>query len=160
MKITPIDIIKDMSGKICQHSDTYISLNTSSGKMFTGKRCHPYTGPLSEKQLAQQQAFKARAEKATAWLLANRPSATNGPQGTAAYQVAQRLKKQLALSNVRQVVAKYMDESGEVKLPSANVNENNGGSTPSGGSTPTPSGGGSTSGGNSGSTSSGEGGID
>ena len=118
MKITPIDIIKDMSGKICQHSDTYVSLNTSSGKMFTGKRCHPYTGPLSEKQIAQQQAFKARAEKATAWLLANRPSATNGPKGTAAYQLAVSIKKALQLSNVRQVVYKHMDDDGKVTFPS------------------------------------------
>ena len=124
MKIIPIDIIKSMSGKVCQHSDTYISLNGSSGKMHTGKRCHPYTGPATDKQIAQQQAFKARSEKATAWLLANRPSATNGPKGTAAYQLAESIKKALQLSNVRQVICRYMDDSGKVTLPNINANPN------------------------------------
>ena len=117
MKIIPIDIIKGMSGKVCQHSDTYVSLNGSSGKMHTGKRCHPYTGPATDKQIAQQLAFKARSEKATAWLLANRPSATNGPKGTAAYQQAESIKKALQLSNIRQVICRYMDASGKVSLP-------------------------------------------
>lgn len=126
MKITPIDIIKSMSGRVCQHSDTYISLNGSSGKMHTGKRCHPYTGPATDKQIAQQQAFKARAEKASAWLLANRPSATNGPKGTAAYQLAMSIKKALQLSNVRQVICRYMDDSGKVTLPDINANPNGG----------------------------------
>ena len=124
MKIIPIDIIKSMSGKVCQHSDTYISLNGSSGKMHTGKRCHPYTGPATDKQIAQQLAFKARAEKATAWLLANRPSATNGPKGTAAYQQAESIKKALQFSNVRQVICRYMDDSGKVTLPNTNANAN------------------------------------
>jgi len=118
MKITPIDIIKDMSGKICKHSDTYISLNTSSGVMHTGKICHPYTGEPSAKQIAQQSAFANRAAQATSWLNSNKPSATNGTSGTKAYQEAQRLKRQLGLSNVRQVVCRYMDDSGNVTLPS------------------------------------------
>jgi len=121
MKITPIDIIKDMSGKVCQHSDTYISLNTSSGKMHTGKVCHPYTGDPTAKQIAQQAAFATRAAQVSSWLNANKPSATNGTSGTAAYKEAQRLKKQLSLSNVRQVVSRYMDDSGKVTLPSGST---------------------------------------
>lgn len=135
MNIRPIDIIKDMSGKVCQHSDTYISLNTSSGKMFTGKRCNPFTGPATAKQLSQQEAFKERVLKITAWLNANKPSATNGERGTASYQEAQRLKKQMALSNVRQVIAKYMDATGKVTLPSgatSNPNANPGGDVTNG----------------------------
>lgn len=121
MKIVPIDIIKSMSGKVCSHSDTYVSLNSTSGKMFTGKICHPYEGPLSQNQLAQQSAFAARTALVTTWLNANKPSASNGDKGTALYQQAQRLKKQLQLSNVRQVVCKYMDAQGKVTLPAITV---------------------------------------
>jgi len=129
MKVTPIDIIKDMSGKVCRHSDTSIALNHSSGKMHTSKLCNPYTGDPTQAQLAQQQSFKTRAAYATAWLNANKPSTANGEKGTAAYQEAQRLKVQQQLSNVRQVVCKYMNDQGVVTLPSGATGNAGGGST-------------------------------
>ena len=47
------------------------------------------------------------------------PSEANGIDGTAAYQEPQTLKKLVRLSNVRQIVLKYMDEEGNVTLPQA-----------------------------------------
>ena len=135
MKIIPIDIIKGMSGKICSHSDTSITLNSSSGLMHTSKLCHPYTGPATEKQIEQQNNFKALAARVTAWLNANKPNVSN-PFGTDIYRKAQALKRSLQLSNVRQVIYKYMDADGTVTLPDGSVTV-----TPSGGTTPNPSGG-------------------
>ena len=65
--------------------------------------------------------FGKQMRQVNAWLLANRPNAENGDRGTAAYQKALSLKKQMRLSNVRQVVIKYMDEEGNVSLPSGSA---------------------------------------
>lgn len=132
MKIVPIDIIKSMSGKVCQHSDTSISLNHSSGIMHTSKMCNPYTGPASAKQIAQQEAFKARTALISTWLLANRPSAENA-LGTDLYRRALSLKKSLGFSNIRQVISKYMDSKGVVTLPE--VAKASGGASAGGGGT-------------------------
>ena len=135
MKIVPIDIIKSMSGKVCQHSDTSIALNKTSGLMHTSKMCNPYEGPASAKQIAQQEAFKVKTGLVSAWLLANRPSATNGEKGTEAYRKALSLKKQMGLSNVRQVVSKYIDATGKVTLPDGvTASVPTGGNTSEGGS--------------------------
>ena len=115
-KILPVDIVKGISGKICRHGETIFAYNRSSGKIHTTKICNPYTGPATEKQLAQQAKFKARSLNVSRWLLANHPSDTN-PHGTDEYRHAQSLKKQYGLSNVRQVVSMYMDEDGKVTLP-------------------------------------------
>jgi len=64
------------------------------------------------------EAFATQAKQASAWLRANHPSKENGDNGTEAYQEAQSLKRQMHLSNVRQVVIKYMAEDGTVTLPS------------------------------------------
>ncbi len=147
MKIVPIDIIKSVSGKICRHSDTSVTLNSSSGKMFTQKLCNPYTGPASSAQTAQRQAFATKSAQVNTWLNANKPSTTNGENGTAAYQEAQALKRQLQLSSVRQVIYKYMAANGTVTLPSGQSGSTSGGgSSTSGGGT---SGGGTSSGGTS-----------
>ena len=65
------------------------------------------------------QRFGNQQRMAAAWLRANRPSTENGDKGTEAYQMAQSLKKSYRMSNVRQVVLKYMDEDGNVNLPTA-----------------------------------------
>ncbi len=134
MKVIPNDLIKSLSGKYCQHSNTYIALNSSSGLMHTGVICHPYTGPATAAQIAQQNSFKALANMVTAWLNANKPSA-NSILGTDDYRKAQSLKKELGLSNVRQVVYKFIDrQTGEVRFPDGTTSEaaNGSSSTPSG----------------------------
>ena len=138
-RITPIDVIKGISGKYGNGSNDYFATNTSSNRIHLAKYLNKPTGPATPEQLAQMEAFGNQQKMAAAWLRANRPSEENGPKGTEAYQEAQALKKQAHLSNVRQIVLKYMDEDGNVTLPASGT------STP-----PANSGSGSTSGGASG----------
>jgi hypothetical protein len=118
-KITPIDVIKGISGKYGSGSKDYFATNKSSNQVRLAKLAHPYKGPATEKQLAHQAQFTARQVAASAWLNANKPSEKNGAKGTEAYLLAQKLKKALHLSNIVQVVHKYMDEEGNVKLPTS-----------------------------------------
>ena len=116
-KIIPIDVIKGISGKYGKDSDTYFATNSSSNKIRIAKLAHPYKGPATDKQLAQQEKFTARQAAATAWLNANKPGTTNGEKGTSAYQHAQRLKRQFSLSNINQVLYRYMDDKNVITLP-------------------------------------------
>ena len=116
-KIVPIDVIKGISGKYGKDSDTYFATNSSSNKIRIAKLAHPYKGPATDKQLAQQEKFTARQAAATAWLNANKPGTTNGEKGTSAYQYAQRLKRQFSLSNINQVLYRYMDDKNVITLP-------------------------------------------
>ena len=116
-KITPIDVIKGISGKYGGNSNDYFSTNTSSNKIHLAKLKNPYKGPFTDKQLAQQEVFASRQAALSAWLVANRPSAENGEKGTEAYQYAQKLKRAYAMSNINQVLLKYMDERYVITLP-------------------------------------------
>ncbi|MGM9697323.1 MAG: hypothetical protein ACI3Y0_01585 [Prevotella sp.] len=120
-KIQPIDVIKGISGKYGSGSNDYFATNSSSNKVHLAKIVNPYTGPATEKQLAQQAKFAARQAVVTAWLNENKPSETNGAKGTADYQLVQKLKRQLYLSNVNQVLYKYMDEENNIVLPGTAV---------------------------------------
>ena len=138
-RITPIDVIKGISGKYGSGSNDYFATNTSSNRIHLAKYMNKPTGPATPEQLAQMEAFGNKQKMAAAWLRANRPSEENGPDGTEAYQEAQALKKLAHLSNVRQIVLKYMDEEGNVTLPASGT---------SGGTyTPPPASGGNSSGG-------------
>lgn len=117
--VDTIDVVTGLHGKYGSNRKDYFATNTSSKKIRLARLNNPYKGPATEKQLAHMESFKSKALKASAWLNANKPSETNGEKGTEAYQLAQRIKRQLALSNVRQVVCKYMDEDGNVKLPTS-----------------------------------------
>ena len=116
-KITPIDVIKGISGKYGNGSNDYFATNSSSNKIRLAKFANPFQGPATEKQLAQQSRFAARQAVTTAWLNANRPSEVNGVKGTAAYQYVQKLKRLLNLSNITQVLYKYLDEENNIVLP-------------------------------------------
>ena len=116
-RIIPIDVIKGISGKYGNNSNDYFATNSSSNKIHLAKITNPYKGPATEKQMAQREKFATKQALCSAWLNANRPSEKNGEKGTASYQSAQRLKRALAFSNVNQVLYKYMDEKGNIKLP-------------------------------------------
>ena len=116
-KITPIDVIKDISGKYAGNSNDYFATNTSSNQIHLAKLKNPYKGPFTDKQLAQQEVFAARQAALSAWLVANRPSAENGEKGTEAYQYAQKLKRAYAMSNINQVLLKHMDDKYVITLP-------------------------------------------
>lgn len=127
-RITPIDVIKSISGKYGSGSSDYFATNTSSNRIHLAKYLNKPTAPATPQQLAQMQTFAQQQKMAAAWLRANRPSEENGTKGTEAYQEAQELKKLAHLSNVRQIVLKYMDAEGNVTLPITGIT--NGGYTP------------------------------
>ena len=150
-RIKPIDVIKGISGKYGSGTNDYFATNSSSNRIHLAKYLNKPTGPATPAQVAQMTAFGTQQKLAAAWLRANRPSEENGENGTAAYQEAQALKKQAHLSNVRQIVLKYMDAEGNVTLPAsgtstppANSGSSSGGSqAPSGCGSQNPSGSGS-----------------
>ena len=145
-RIIPIDVIKGISGKYGNNSNDYFATNSSSNKIHLAKITNPYKGPATEKQMAQREKFATKQALCSAWLNANRPSEKNGEKGTASYQSAQRLKRALAFSNVNQVLYKYMDEKGNIKLPDgiASPSSPGAGSDPGSGSNPGSSSSGST----------------
>ena len=58
-KVTPMDLVKSMSGKICGHSD--ISFAKRGDTQYTMKRCNQRTTPFTEEELAEDvAAFKAQ----------------------------------------------------------------------------------------------------
>ena len=122
-RITPIDVIKGISGKYGNGSNDYFATNSSSNRIHLAKLTNPYKGPATEKQMAQREKFGTLQAAASAWLNANRPGEKNGPKGTAEYQKAQKLKRAFALSNVNQVLFKYMDENGGNHLPDGSGSE-------------------------------------
>ena len=134
-RIIPIDVIKGISGKYGNGSNDYFATNTSSNKVHLAKLVNPYTGPATEKQLAQREKFAAKQAACTAWLNANRPSEKNGEKGTADYQLVQKLKRAFAFSNINQVLYKYMDNKCEIKLPHG-IGTTPSGSTDSGANKP------------------------
>ena len=57
-KITPMDLVKSMTGKICQHSDT--SFAKRGDTIYTQKRCNPRDldkKPYSTAELGRQTKF-------------------------------------------------------------------------------------------------------
>ena len=113
-RITPIDVIKGISGKYGSGSNEYFTINSSSNRIHLAKYLNKPTGPATELQVAQMQAFATQQKMVVAWLRTNRSSEENGSKGTEAYQEAQALKKFSPRRNVRQIVLKYMDEEGNI----------------------------------------------
>ena len=142
-KITPIDVIKGITGKYGSGSNDYFATNKSSNKIHLAKMTNPYKGPASEKQLAQQSKFAKKQAAVSAWLNANKPSEKNGAKGTDAYQLAMKIKKSMHFSCISQVIYKHLDEDGKVELPAASPQPSPNGEgeqTGGGGNTnPTPS---------------------
>ena len=116
-RVIPIDIIKGISGKYGKDADFYFATNTSSGKIRISHLPKPSHRPPTEKQKTQRSKFAARHAAVTAWLNANKPCELNGPKGTEAYQHVQRMKRQLRLSLINQVLLKYMDANNVIRLP-------------------------------------------
>ena len=90
-RITPIDVIKGISGKYGNGSSDYFATNSSSNRIHLAKYLNKPMGPATQSQLEQMQKFATQAKLASAWLRSNRPSTENGAKGTAAYQEAQAL---------------------------------------------------------------------
>jgi hypothetical protein len=54
-KIKPMELISELSGKVCGHSNKYFAVRY--GTQYTGTICNPYTGEPIEKQIAVRQKF-------------------------------------------------------------------------------------------------------
>ena len=157
-KITPIDIIKGVSGKFGGNSREYFATNKTSYNIYFAKRVNDFQGPATEKQKEVRALFKRKQKAVADWLRANRPM--SGRPATEAYRVALALKYRYKFSSINQVIHKYLNDDLQVVLP--NSGSDNGdapnpapsqpGNKPSGGNAGDnkPSGGGSQVGGGSG----------
>ena len=60
-KYTPIELVKNYQGKVCQHSDTYFQARGKDKNVLcTGKICNPRnltTNPYDSDELARQAKF-------------------------------------------------------------------------------------------------------
>lgn len=54
-KYEPMDLLKSLSGKVCQHSD--MAFANRKGTKYTMKRCQERSTPYSEEELARQTRF-------------------------------------------------------------------------------------------------------
>ena len=70
-KIVPMDLVKSMSGKICEHSD--ISFARRGDTQYTMKRCNERTSAPTEAEIAQRTKFGAICAAFNARLKANDP---------------------------------------------------------------------------------------
>ena len=116
-KITPIDIIKGVSGKFGGNSKEYFATNKTSYNIYFAKRVNEFKGPATQKQLEIRNLFKRKQKAVTDWLRANRP--VSGRPATEAYRVALALKYRYKFSSINQVIHKYLNDDLQVVLPNA-----------------------------------------
>ena len=86
-KIKPMDLVKSMSGKVCEHSD--ISFAKRGDTQYTVKRCNERDlekNPYSEQELAHQAKFKSVAASTAARVK------TNDPDDVAAFKAQKKYK--------------------------------------------------------------------
>ena len=121
-KITPIDIIKGVSGKFGGNSKEYFATNKTSYNIHFAKRVNEFKGPATQKQLEIRDLFKRKQKAVTDWLRANRP--VSGRPAIEAYRVALALKYRYKFSSINQVIYKYLNDDLQVVLP--NIGSDNG----------------------------------
>ena len=121
-KITPIDIIKGVSGKFGGNSKEYFATNKTSYNIYFAKRVNDFKGPATQKQLEIRDLFKRKQKAVADWLRANRP--VSGRPATEAYRVALALKYRYKFSSINQVIHKYLNDDLQVVLP--NTGSDNG----------------------------------
>ena len=106
--IRPIETVKSMSGKVCEHSDMYFRTNKQTDKVVTGKLCNPSEAEPSEAQLKVQTRFTKLNEAARA-ILAD-------PEQRAKYETAYRKQRRVGslLGYVIKKIKSQYDENGEL----------------------------------------------
>ena len=107
-KIKPIDTVKSMSGKVCEHSDMYFRSNKQTDKVVTGKICNPSEAEPSEAQLRVQNRFAKLADAARA-ILAD-------PEQRTKYETAYRKQRRVGslLGYVITKIKSQYDENGDL----------------------------------------------
>lgn len=127
-KITPVSIVQGISGKICQHDETYFATNKQTGKVYAVKVCNPSTAEPSEKQIAHRKEFGEKTKTAAAWLKANKPTDTNA-KGSEAYQaMLLGFKSQHKVGNVMAYIRQHIGEDGKVTFGGEQGSSSNSGS--------------------------------
>ena len=116
-KITRIDIIKGISGKLGgNNSKEYFATNKCNYRIHLTKRFNLFLGGLTtEKQKKVRARFKSKQKTVTAWLRANR--ATKERPATEDYFLALALKHRYGFSNINQVCYKCLNENLVVVIP-------------------------------------------
>ena len=106
-KIKPIDTVKSMSGKVCEHSDMYFRSNKQTDKVVTGKICNPSEAEPSEAQLRVQNRFAKLADAARAMLA--------DPEQRTKYETAYRKQRRVGslLGYVIKKIKSQYDENGD-----------------------------------------------
>ena len=61
-KITPIDIIKGVSGKFGGNSREYFATNKTSYNIYFAKRVNDFQGPATSKAVGNSRSLQAQAE--------------------------------------------------------------------------------------------------
>ena len=69
-RITPIDVIKGISGKYGSGSNEYFTINSSSNLIHLEKYLNKTASSSTELQVAQMQDFAIQQKMAVAWLRA------------------------------------------------------------------------------------------
>ncbi len=115
-KIKPIELIASMSGKVCQHGDTYFVTNRQTGRVHTGRICNPSNLPPTESQSEVREKFAQRARNTSAWMQSNKPSGSQ-PKGSELYQKAlEAYKAQHKIGSFFGYIASLIDDDGNVNL--------------------------------------------
>ena len=129
-KITPINLIAGMSGKVCQHGDTYFVTNRQTGRVHTAKMCTQRQDNPSEAQVAVRSRFYKRVQNTSAWIKTNGPT-TEHPKGTELYQKAMSAyRAQHKIGSFFGFIANKISDEGTVTIggkTSGSAGTNNGG---------------------------------
>ena len=132
-KILPMNLIASMTGKVCQHGDTYFVTNRQTGQVHTAKMCNPANTPPTEAQLAQRAKFAKRCNNTSQWIKTNGPTEKH-PKGTEIYQKAMAAyRAQHKIGSFYGFIASKITEEGMVTIGSRTSGAGNGGSSSSSG---------------------------
>ena len=117
-KVTTTSLIAGLSGKVCQHDDTYFVTNRQTGRVHTGRVCHPSTAAPSAAQEEQRLKFAQRCANTNQWIAGNKPSVTH-PKGSEIYQKAMSaFKAQHKIGTFYGFIANRIKEDGSVTIGS------------------------------------------
>ena len=117
-KVTTTSLIAGLSGKVCQHDDTYFVTNRQTGRVHTGRICHPSEVQPSEAQISQREKFAQRCHNARLWISSNAPSSLH-PKGTEIYQKAMSAyRAQHKIGSFFGFIANRIQEDGSVTIGS------------------------------------------
>ena len=125
-KILPMNLIAGMSGKVCQHGDTYFVTNRQTGQVHTAKMCNPANIPPTEAQLEVRSRFSKRAQNTSAWIKSNGPTEKH-PKGTELYQKAMAAyRAQHKIGSFFGFISSKISEEGTVTIGNKTSGAGNG----------------------------------